>query len=130
MRRRADEAAARVLEVEQAVPPVVVHGDLGPHNILFSDDGSFGLIDFDNAGLGDPAIDIAWLIGVYGSAAVSDVADAETIQRAMVHRAALPLQVAAAAQLIGDSALRDHALRNFLVRAEAGTLYEPALDAR
>ena len=126
----AESAVARVLQVEQAVAHVMVHGDLGPHNILFSDDGSFGLIDFDNAGLGDPAIDIAPLIGVYGSAAVSDIADVETVQRAKVHRASLALQVAAAEQLIADGALRDHALRNFLLRAETGTLYEPDLHAR
>lgn len=130
LRRRATAVVAQVLEVERSIPSVVVHGDLGPHNLLFSIDGAFGLIDFDNACLGDPAIDIAPLIGMFGSAAVSDVADAETIRRGRVHRASLSLQVAAAAHLVGDSGLRDHALHNFSSRVRAGTLYEPALRAR
>ena len=125
LRRRATAVVEQVLEVEQSIPHVVVHGDLGPHNLLFSDDDAFGLIDFDNACLGDPAIDIAPLIGIFGSAAVADVADAETIRRGKVHRASLSLQVAAAAHLVGDEGLRDHALHNFAVRVGAGTLYEP-----
>ena len=130
LRRRAATIVAQVLEVEQSIPRVVVHGDFGPHNLLFSDDDALGLIDFDNACLGDPAIDIAPLIGIFGSAAVSDVADAEMIRRGRVHRASLSLQVAAAAHLVGDSKLRDHALRNFAARVRAGTLYEPTPRAR
>jgi hypothetical protein len=44
----------------------------------------------------------------------------------MRHRASLPLQVAAAAELTGDQHLRDHALTNFTTRLAAGTLYDPA----
>lgn len=127
LRHRAATVVAQVLEVEQSIPQVIVHGDFGPHNLLFSEVGPFGLIDFDNACLGDPAIDIAPLIGIFGSAAVSDVADVETIRRGKVHRASLSLQVAAAAHLVGDPALRDHALHNFTDRVAAGTLYEPTL---
>lgn len=129
LRRQAATVVAQVLEIEESIPHVVVHGDFGPHNILFSHIGAFGLVDLDNACLGDPAIDIAPLIGMFGSAAVSDVADPETIRRGRVHRASLPLQVATAAHLVGDSELRDHALHNFVARVRASTLYEPILRA-
>ena len=42
---------------------VLKHGDVGPDNMVF-DKGSWtinGIIDFGSAGLGDPAVDVAWL---------------------------------------------------------------------
>lgn len=126
LRGRAAQVVADVLEIERNVDEVLTHGDFGPHNILLTHDGALGLIDFDNACFGDPAIDLAPLIGAFGSDAVSEITDMETIRRARIHRASLSRQVAAAAHLTGDVKLRNHALRNFVDRAEAGTLYEPA----
>jgi aminoglycoside phosphotransferase (APT) family kinase protein len=41
----------------------VVHRDLGPEHILVTADGDLaGVIDWGDAGLGDPAIDFAWLL--------------------------------------------------------------------
>ena len=123
------KAAARVVEevlaAEEWVSPAVVHGDLGLHNVLWNGAGVSGLVDFDNACLGDPAMDLAPLIGIFGAAALADIADAELVSRAQLHRASLSLQVAAAAELGGDGELRDFALGNFSDRFAAGTLYDP-----
>lgn len=43
-------------------PPVWVHGDLSPSNLLISQGNLSGVIDFGSVGIGDPALDliIAW----------------------------------------------------------------------
>lgn len=48
--------------------PVLTHGDLGVYHILFDADRKTinGIIDFGTAGLGDPATDLAALMGNYG----------------------------------------------------------------
>jgi aminoglycoside phosphotransferase (APT) family kinase protein len=90
-----------------------VHGDFGLHNMLWSDGLLGGLIDLDHACWSDPAMDLAPLIGTYGARRVAEIASAAEIDRALYHRASLSLQVAAAAELVGDYPLRDHALRIF-----------------
>ena len=129
LQSRAARVVEDVLEVERSAPRTFVHGDFGLHNLLWVGNTLSGIIDFDHACIGDPALDIAPLIGVFGSAAVADIADAETIERAKIHRATLSLQVAAAAHLAGDTKLRDHALGNFASRVRNNTLYDlnPAL---
>lgn len=102
-----------------------VHGDFGLHNMLWSDGRLGGLIDLDHACWSDPAMDLAPLIGIFGARRVAEIASAAEIDRALYHRASLSLQVAAAAELVGDYPLRDHALRNFRTRLAAGTLYDP-----
>jgi aminoglycoside phosphotransferase (APT) family kinase protein len=120
----AADAVAAVLEEERGAVPV--HGDLGPHNILWTADGRIAaLVDLDHAAVGDPAIDVAPLLGRFGATALSAVVEAEVLRRAMVHRATLSLQVAAAAELAGDCGLRDFALRNFAARLASGTLHDP-----
>jgi aminoglycoside 2''-phosphotransferase len=51
-----------------AQQPVLRHGDFGPSNILF--DAALrtisGIIDFCSAGLGDPALDVAGVMGPFG----------------------------------------------------------------
>lgn len=49
-------------------PLTLVHGDFGPGNILLDRPNSrvSGVIDFGSAGLDDPAVDLAALIGPYG----------------------------------------------------------------
>lgn len=43
--------------------PTVVHGDLGPEHVLCAPDGHInGVIDWTDARLGDPAIDLAWAL--------------------------------------------------------------------
>ena len=125
VRGTALDRIAELLDAEGDVAGVVCHGDFGPHNILWDVDRPAGLIDLDHACIGDPAIDLAPLIGFHGLEAVSAIAPAAEIRRAMIHRATLSLQVAAAAHLNGSNDLRDHALRNFATRSRQGTLFEP-----
>nr|CEL23054.1 FIG00540014: hypothetical protein [Kibdelosporangium sp. MJ126-NF4]CTQ90192.1 FIG00540014: hypothetical protein [Kibdelosporangium sp. MJ126-NF4] len=40
----------------------VVHGDLGPEHVLCVDGRVSGVIDFSDAHIGDPAIDLAWAL--------------------------------------------------------------------
>lgn len=124
-RSAAGRVVANVLEAESAAGTTLVHGDFGLHNILWTGTQLSGVVDLDNACIGDPAIDLAPLIGAFGSSRVADLADKETIARARAHRASLPLQVAAAAELVNDSKLRDFALRNFQARLFTGTLEDP-----
>ena len=66
-------------------PPMMLHGDLHPGNVLLADDGSLaGVIDFGDVGAGDPAVDLAvgWLMfdagarhrfmGAFGAAVEGD----------------------------------------------------------
>lgn len=121
----ASRVAAEVLATEEGVAPGFVHGDLGLHNVLWTGTRITGLVDLDNAAVGDPAIDVAPLLGRYGARRVGEIVAPDVLARAMRHRASLSLQVAAAAELAGRAELRDHALRNFCRRYEEGTLYDP-----
>ncbi|ACU85878.1 hypothetical protein FM106_05580 [Brachybacterium faecium] len=111
---------ADVLELEAAVEPSAVHGDLGPHNLLWDVSGRPTLIDTDHAAWADPAIDVAPLLAHHPRAELAADLPAAVLDRAAAHRRVLSLQVAAAAQLRGDHALRDHALRNFARRVRSG----------
>jgi aminoglycoside phosphotransferase (APT) family kinase protein len=130
----AGDVVAAMLTAEQENKATPIHGDLGMHNIFWGDDTRgqhprmtriSGLIDFDHATVGDPAIDVAPLIGQFGAEALAEIVAPATLQRALAHRATLSLQVAVAAELAGDTALRDFALANFTKRLAAGTLYDP-----
>lgn len=125
VRESAQAVVEGVLAAERGVRPALVHGDLGPQNLLWEGARLVGLIDFDHACAGDPAIEAATLLGVYGAAAVETIVDGPALERAMMHRGSLSLQLAAAALELGDAPLRDHALTNFVGRARAGTLYDP-----
>lgn len=122
----AAERVESLLEAESHAVPMLCHGDFGPHNILWSEEKVASIIDFDHACMGDPAVDIAPLISFHGSSSVASLGSPEEIQRAMLHRATLPLQVAAAARLAGLGQLRDHALANFARRLAERTLFDPA----
>ncbi|MEC5182330.1 aminoglycoside phosphotransferase family protein, partial [Arthrobacter sp. CG_A4] len=71
-------------------PPIMLHGDLHPGNILLTDRGSLaGVIDFGDVGAGDPAADLAvgWLMFDAGTrrrfmGTFSSAADGETWIRA------------------------------------------------
>ena len=124
-RPAAVNAVKAVLAAEREAPRQFVHGDFGPHNVRWEGRTVSGILDLDHAALGDAAIDVAPLVGAYGAAAVADLVDPPLLRRALIHRATLPLQVAAAAELAGDEPLRDHAVANFGSRVAAGTLHDP-----
>jgi aminoglycoside phosphotransferase (APT) family kinase protein len=118
-------AVDRVLAAEGDAVPTLVHGDLNLHNLMWSHGRPSGLIDLDHAAWADPAVDTAPLIGAFGADRVSEIVAEDLLERSMHHRASLPLQVAAAAHIVGNGPLRDHALGNFVSRARSGTLHSP-----
>ena len=118
LRRTAVDAVTTVLQVEQGIRPVFVHGDFGMHNLLWLGGRISGLLDVDTACVGDPAIDVAQLLGAFDPDDVERMTGAAVFARAIVHKRTLPLQVAAAAELAGDSTLRDRALSNFVERLD------------
>lgn len=82
---------ATVLAQEADVTPCVLHGDLGPHNTLLLDGALSGVIDVDYAAVGDPAIDVAPLLGWYSPDELTRDIPAEVVDRARIVKAALPL---------------------------------------
>lgn len=49
-------------------PPVFLHGDFGPHNILLDGDRVSAALDWEIATPGDPAYDVAWFLNCAGVA--------------------------------------------------------------
>lgn len=115
-RQRIDAVLAGESEAEAGV----VHGDFGLHNLLWGRDGEPRLIDTDHAAWADPAIDLAPLLANYPRDQLAADLPSDLLERASAHRRTLSLQVAAAAELSGDPALRDHALANFSRRIRSG----------
>jgi aminoglycoside phosphotransferase (APT) family kinase protein len=78
-RRRAESMFGRQLAQSLELDPVLLHADLGPAHILCRGDAVIGVIDWSDARLGDPALDLAWVLhgagepfaetvlGVYGA---------------------------------------------------------------
>ncbi len=63
-------------------PGRVVHGDFGPHNCLFSSDGSLtAVLDWEIATLGDPLADLAYSINAWTEPGdrIADGVDAPTV---------------------------------------------------
>ncbi|MFG2827531.1 aminoglycoside phosphotransferase family protein [Streptomyces sp. NPDC048434] len=79
---------AAIAAPEWESPPVWLHGDLHPANVVISDGTLSGVIDFDELCAGDPATDLAaaWLLLPAGAAArfldAYATADEAMIQRA------------------------------------------------
>jgi len=121
----ADAAVHDVVELDRDGERCLVHGDFGRHNILWQDDQVSGLIDFDHACIGDPAIDLAPLVVFHGAAVIHDTFGRALADRAVTHAASLSLQIAAAAELSDNTDLRDHALGNFVRRYQRRAVGEP-----
>lgn len=74
-------------------PPVWVHGDLHPANVVVADGTLAGVVDFGDMFVGDPALDLAaaWVLLPKGTAArffaAYGEADAATVRRARGHAA-------------------------------------------
>lgn len=110
-RRRAEQELAAV-ECLPHLTAAVVHGDLGPENVLWeSVDGLphlSGVVDWDEVGLGDPAEDLAAIGAGYGESLLRRVlalggwADQETTARITAIAGTFALQQALAACRDGD----------------------------
>jgi len=123
--RAARSAVEQLLAAETAVIAQPVHGDLTRFNLRWDDGQVVGVIDWDHAAMGDPAIDIAGILTSFGTNAAKDISDAGTLHRASLHRATFPLQVAAAGHLHDDERLQSTGIRNFEQRHRDGTLHWP-----
>lgn len=85
--------AADALAALEAVPEVLVHGDLAGSNLLWSDGVVTGVIDWDLASAGDPAIDVAALAVWHGWDVIERVRPPEVVHRARIIAATHPLQI-------------------------------------
>nr|WP_211589153.1 phosphotransferase [Microbispora sp. H11081] len=57
------DVASTLLDAVAALPAhALVHGDLGPEHVLMLDGAVSGVIDFSDAHVGDPALDLAWAL--------------------------------------------------------------------
>jgi aminoglycoside 2''-phosphotransferase len=91
--------------------PLVIHGDLAPYHLCF-DPGSQrlnGVIDFGNAGLGDPALDLGSVILAFGESWLPQMEVVypelpDLLDRARFHAATLELRWALAAVRSRDPA--------------------------
>ncbi len=105
MRQDARERIDRVFDMFLNDPSnftfkkTLVHGDLGPTNILHVGDNISGIIDFSEAGIDDPAVDIASLMGDlgYGEGFIDLLSEtypdaANYINRARFYRSTFVLQ--------------------------------------
>lgn len=92
--------------------PCLVHGDLAAYHLLFDPTGGrlTGVLDFGTAGLGDPAVDIATLIRVFGESVVMPhlagyALDRPLLDRARFWAASIELQSALAGVRRGSTEL-------------------------
>ncbi len=73
-------------------PPALVHGDLAGANVLWSAGSVTGVIDWDLATAGDPAVDVAALAVWHGWDVIARVRPSAVVARARVVAATHPLQ--------------------------------------
>ncbi|WP_202411530.1 HAD-IA family hydrolase [Halobacillus halophilus] len=74
-RRHVNETFERFFEKEAfTFSTTLIHGDFGPSNLLWDrkEERITGVIDFGEAGIGDPAYDFAGLLAGYGEAFVKE----------------------------------------------------------
>ena len=79
----------RLLEACAAPPPsrALSHADLGPEHILIADGAVAGVIDWTDARVMDPAIDLAWLLNATPTPVAAAVAEAYGADESMRRRA-------------------------------------------
>lgn len=99
--------------------PALIHGDLAPEHMLVDPATGVltGVIDWGDAGIGDPALDFAGLVGVLGDAELNDVLgayetdDAEAITwRARFYRELSPMHELLFGVGVDDRALIERAV--------------------
>jgi len=57
-----DSGRALLRRVALPAPGTLIHGDLAGHHVLVGDDAVCGVIDWSDARVGDPALDLAWAL--------------------------------------------------------------------
>ncbi|MBW4721426.1 capreomycin phosphotransferase [Saccharothrix obliqua] len=116
-RDRAERELAAVTALDH-VATGLVHGDLGGENVLWRQEGEVprltGIVDWDEAAIGDPAEDLAAVGASYGPDLLGRVIDrlgldrAATVPRTTAYQGTFALQQALAATRDGDEeALED-----------------------
>jgi aminoglycoside 2''-phosphotransferase len=91
--------------------PAMIHGDLVPYHLCYDrvNRRLNGVIDFGNAGPGDPALDVGSILISFGEKLLCQMEPAypglpELLDRARIHAATLELRWALAAVRSGDPA--------------------------
>ena len=110
--------------------PVLTHGDLGPEHVLVTPGGDLaGVIDWEEAALDDPAVDLAWWlhampsVGEHALAAYGGAPDRRFRERASIRFALMPWHEVAYGLDAGGPAFVDSGLagvRERLVRPPTG----------
>jgi aminoglycoside phosphotransferase (APT) family kinase protein len=124
---RTDRLFRDFLEIaERDIAPTLVHADLGPDHLLCVGDRVTGVIDWSDAWVGDPAVDLAWLTNAtparFSDALVSACIDAgsvvteSTIKRSGFYHRVGPLHEILNALDTADTPLRERGLRGFRER--------------
>jgi aminoglycoside phosphotransferase (APT) family kinase protein len=129
LRTVASAVVRDLLDAEAGCPTGPIHGDLTPFNIMWNGDDPVGVLDWDFCALGDVALDIAGILTTLGRGVAEPVCDASTLERAALHRATFPLQIACAGHLHDDRRLVASGVNNFVARHRAGSLYWPSTSA-
>ncbi|WP_435831947.1 phosphotransferase family protein [Nocardia rhamnosiphila] len=111
-RRRAEQELGAVEALPHLAAAAVVHGDLGPENVLWESINGLprlsGVVDWDEVGLGDPAEDLAAIGAGHGDSLLRRVltlggwVDHETTARIAAITGTFALQQALAAHRDGD----------------------------
>ena len=124
--RLAPQVEALLQQIEQAgarcpaVAPCFVHGDFSPGQLLLMETGQMGVIDFDLASLGDPALDVGNFMARLHHKAVSKASNAFRQVAAYFlseYQACLPEpRVAERVHLFLSISLVRRALREFEIR--------------
>nr|WP_319019131.1 phosphotransferase [Microbispora sitophila] len=84
------DAASALLDAVAALPArALVHGDLGPEHVLVRDGAVSGVIDFGDAHVGDPALDLAWALHDAPQAFAQAVAAEYGVAQELTERALL-----------------------------------------
>ena len=113
-RRTIQEHFAPVVDLSLSLeyPPALVHGDLGAYHVLFDESAQAlaGILDFGTAGVGDPATDVAVMLGEYGETFVREMQEVypgleDHLKRARFWAGTVELQWALAGVRYGDKGL-------------------------
>jgi aminoglycoside phosphotransferase (APT) family kinase protein len=88
-RTRARGELRRATDAARGAPLTFIHGDLGGSNILVDPSRGTvtGIVDWDSARLGDPAVDVAALTGTVDVGLAEDIVRSAGVQPEELHRA-------------------------------------------